>query len=703
MGRSNHTEIHRNPMTVRGLRLKIEATPPWVIRRKVKSFTKVEGYPVTMLLHDRQIAPDQSTRYTRYVRRLETPQAVQEAERIEFDFDPATQILLIHGISIFRDGELTDHAKLDEIEVIRRAGDPDQEIYSGSITALVRLNELRPGDIVDVESSILADDDLFPQHCWFSENLEHSLPVGHQYFSWLSKNHELFKISAPENETHAQYTEEETAWGLQKTWMRESSPALGLPPLLPAGFNPFKKISITSFQSWGEVATEIAELWAQTEKPGKDLPQELAKIQKTYPHSKVELIEALCQFVRDRIRYHPLEVGRLGLIPEDLNTIWERRFGDCKEKTSLLCWLLRESGFDARPALVSLTLRGRVSERLPAPIFEHVVVYLRHDERDYWIDPTLIHRKGSLSKWNSLPFQKALLISKETEGFTEIKQAPPEQDFIRVSESYRFHGNDAFITVRQEFHGAEADEIREGLNSKGKLTLQKIFHKKVKSTRTEAEPTTDLEISDDYQKNIIVLCGEFSAADALSPNPQTGRMICEFTPYSVFEKIHGIDDSDRSLPVGLCHPTEVFHTIELDHPDAKGTVIPKTIINNEFLAFEAGTKNEDTHPTLFYYYRSKAPEVPAKDLHRYRLNLDQIGAVISLVFETNPGRDSKSKPMRQRLNWDEDELEQHNQPLNPQPLKSATGGSAPPLWLFPIGGIVIITVIILILRYAASL
>ncbi|MDB4556018.1 hypothetical protein N9005_02065 [Akkermansiaceae bacterium] len=302
-----------------------------------------------------------------------------------------------------------------------------------------------------------------------------------------------------------------------------------------------------------------------------------------------------------------------------------------------------------------------------------------------------------------MPFQKALLISKETEGFTEIKQAPSEQDFIRVSESYRFKGNDAFITVHHEFHGTEADKIRGDLHSKEKPTIQKIFRKKVKSTRIEAEPTTDLEVSDDLEKNIIVLSGNFSAISALRPNPNTGRMICDFTPYSIFEKIHGIDNSHRIFPVGLCHPTEIFHTIELDHPDAKGTVIPKTIINNEFLTFEAGTKNEDTHPTLFYYYRSKAPEIPVKDLHRYRLNLDQISAVISLVFETNPGRDSKSKPMRQRLNWDEDELDQHDSPHPPQPLKPATNEPVSHIWLFAISGLVIITFIILIVRYAASL
>ena len=480
------SEFHRNPQKLRGLRLKIEESPPWVSRHKVKNLARVDGYPVTMLLLDRQIAPEESTRYTRYVRRLETPQAAQEAGRIEFNFDPARQILLIHAISIFRDGELTNHARLDEIDVIQRERDLDQGIYSGSMTALVLLKDLRAGDIVDVESSLISDDEIFPDHYWFTENLEHPLPVGRQYFSWLSTKHDLFKVSTPEDDGLSNYTEEETEWGLQKNWMRESTPALDLPPLLPLGFNPFKNISITSFESWGQVAREISRLWTGTENPGEELPKELAKIQKAHPGSKIELIEALVAFVRDSIRYQGVEVGRLGLVPEDLKTIWKRRFGDCKEKTSLLCWLLRESGFDAQPALVSVALRGKISERPPAPIFDHVVVYLQHDEQDYWIDPTIISQRGSLSKWNSLPFQKALLISNQTEEFIEIKEAPPGQDFIRVSESYRFDGNDASITVRQEFHGAEADGIRGVLDSNGRSDIQKVFCETVKSTRAEA-------------------------------------------------------------------------------------------------------------------------------------------------------------------------------------------------------------------------
>ena len=694
-------DFHRNPLALRGSRLKVEEPPAWTIRRKVKNLERVDGYPITMLLLDRQIAPDRSARYTRYVRRLETAQAVQEAGRIEFDFDPSTQLLLIHAISIFRDGELTNYAKLDQVEVIQRERDLDKGIYAGSITALILLKDLRTGDVIDVESSIVSDDDIFPNHYWFTENLGHPLPVGHQYFSWLAEDHGGFKVAIDnsDSESGLEEEEEDTEWGLRKTWSRAHTPALDLPPLLPIGLNPFENISITSFQSWGGVAAEIADLWKRTEKPGKKLPQELKNLKKKHSGSEVDLIEALVAFVRDGIRYQGVEVGRLGLVPEDLCTIWERRFGDCKEKTSLLRWLLRKCGFDAHPALVSIELRGKVAGRLPSPIFDHVVVYLQYEDRHYWIDPTVISQRGSLATWNSLPFQKALLISKETSEFLDIAEAPGEQDFVRVSESYHFQGNDASMSVRQEFHGTEADGIRGVLDSNGRSSIQKMFTEMVTSTRPEAELTTDLEVSDDPLTNIIVLSGAFTAPDAFKPNPETGRMMCEFIPHAVIDKIHGIDKSDRKFPLGLLHPTEAFHSIELNHPDAKGAVVPKTIINNEFLEFEAGTKNEEARPTLYYHYRSKAPEVPVKDLHRYRLNLDQMSSVISLVFETNPGRDSKSKPVKHKRHWSDDELESQGLP----PQTSQSGGSSTPIWLYIAGGVSSLLIIMLIIKYAASL
>lgn len=59
------------------------------------------------------------------------------------------------------------------------------------------------------------------------------------------------------------------------------------------------------------------------------------------------------------------------------------------------------------------------------------------------------------------------------------------------------------------------------------------------------------------------------------------------------------------------------------------------------------------------------------------------------------------KPTRQRRNWDQGELENYHPPRPTQPAKSAGFGPSIPVWLFVVGGIVIVKVIILILQYVA--
>ncbi|MGJ8697944.1 MAG: DUF3857 domain-containing transglutaminase family protein [Verrucomicrobiaceae bacterium] len=693
-------DLHRNPDALRGTRLKVEPAPDWVVRRKVKNIGRIDGFPVTMLLLDRQINPDSLVRYTRYVRRLETPQAVQDAGRIEMDFDPATQTLLVHAISIFRNGELTNYANLEDINIIQRERDLEKGIYAGSITALILLKDVRTGDVIDIETSVSSDDAIFPSHYWFTENFEHTLPVGHQYFSWISQNQERFKVSTHPKDTLLE--EEETTWGVRKTWSRESASVLDLPPLLPLGYNPFEHLSLTTFQSWKEVAAEVALLWERTEKPGPDLPSELQTLQTQHPDSPVALIEAIVAFVRDNIRYQGVEIGRLGLVPEELHTIWERRFGDCKEKTSLLCWMLRESGFDAHPALVSTALRGRITDHLPAPIFDHVVVYLNHDEQDYWIDPTVISQRGSLDSWTSLPFEKALLISDQTEDFIQIAEPPPGRDLLKVHEHYRFQGRDATLAVKHEYSGAEADGVRGVLDSNGRTAIQQIFSEIVKSTRSQAELKTDLEVADDPARNIITLQADFTIKDALTNANRGNTLGCEFVPHSIVGKISGIDQQNRTMPLALNHPFEVEHSTRVEHPDAKGAIVPKTIINNEFLEFEAGTRDEKTKPTIYYRYRSKAPEIPIDQLHRYRLNLDQIGSVISLIFETRTDRRSKTTLPSSSRNWQDEELDPevgHQYRPRSQPTHHRSG---PPVWVYVVFGLIGIRILALIIRLATE-
>lgn len=684
---------------MRGTRLVVGPAPEWVIRRTVRSTQRMDSQPVTVLLIDRQINPDLMSRYTRHVRRLETPQSVQEAGRIELNFDPASQKLSIHAISIFREGHLTNMADLDEIKIIQRERELERGIYDGSITALILLKDLRTGDVIDVETSVTSDDAIFSSHYWFDENFEHTLPVSRQYFSWLSKSQERFSIA---DSTEVELSEEETGFGTRKTWEQSKQSAIEIPPALPMGYNPFRTVSITSFQTWNEVAGEVSRLWKRSEKPGELLPEELSSLRKMHGTKPESLIEALVGFVRDRIRYQGVETGRLGLVPDELFVIWERRYGDCKEKTSMLCWMLRECGFEATPALVSTMAWGRIADHLPSPIFDHVVVHLKYEGVDYWMDPTDISQRGRLNDWTSLPFQKALLISPDTMDFIPIPDAPPGRNILIVEEEYSFVGNgcDAEINVKHIYRGTEADRARHALDSQGRVAVQQIFSEIVKSTRASAELKTDMEVSDDADENVLTLRGVFLAPETLKRNQAASNLIAEFVPHSIVGKLCGIDDRPRNHPLALLHPVEVKHSTILNHPDSKGAVVPKVMIDNEFIKFTAGTENGKSSPVIVYHYLTKASEVPEKALRRYRSNLRQISEVIALTYETRGiarATGSKSRPVA-RGSWEEEELN----PIIPrqrgyrEPVHGGSGRNVP-YWLIGVGVFVVFKIIILLM------
>ena len=692
---------HTDPNSLRGTRLLVEPPPEWVVRRKVSGGPRIDAAPVTVLLVDRQINPDLMSRYTRYARRLETPQSVQEAGRIEIDFDPATQKLSIHAISIFRDGKLDNYAELDEIKIIQRERELDKGIYDGNITALILLKDLRTGDVIDVETSITSDDAIFPSHYWFEENFEHTFPVNRQYFSWLSANQERFQIK--DSEITIIPTEEETTYGIRKTWEQEKRPLIELPSFLPLGYNPFKCLAISSFKSWQEVAAEMSGLWKRSEKPGEDLPRELATLKEKHGADELALIEAVVAFVRDQIRYQGVETGRLGLVPDELFAVWDRRYGDCKEKTSMLCWMLRECGFEATPALVSTAMKGRVSDHLPSPIFDHVVVHLLHAGTNHWIDPTDISRRGSLHDWTSLPFQKALLISERTTDFLPIKDAEPGKNLLIVEEEYSFPGNgcDAEIDVKHTYYGTEADRARHALDSQGRVVVQQIFTDIIKSTRPKAELKTDLTVSDDQRMNVLSLEAKFFAPDTLVPNQAASNLIAEFVPHSIVGKLVGFDNKNPIHPLGLFHPVEVKHSTILRHPDTKGAVVPKVIVDNEFIKFVAGTENSGEVPVLTYHFLTKASEIPVKNLSRYRMNLSQISKVISLTYETRGiGRAARSKSHSMRSNWEE-ELNP-NIPIQRGYSRRGDGGSARPFPYWLIGVILFIVIKIILLAISGG-
>src|SRR5581483_6589222 len=77
-------------------------------------------------------------------------------------------------------------------------------------------------------------------------------------------------------------------------------------------------------------------------------------------------------------------------VPHDLSHIAELKLGDCKDFSAATAAILKKLGLDAHIALTNrgVYYDGKADELPTESSFNHAIVYVKADERVYWIDPT---------------------------------------------------------------------------------------------------------------------------------------------------------------------------------------------------------------------------------------------------------------------------------------------------------------------------
>jgi tetratricopeptide (TPR) repeat protein len=149
-------------------------------------------------------------------------------------------------------------------------------------------------------------------------------------------------------------------------------------------------VVLSNFRSW----SEVAEWWWGVAKdrlsPDAAVRAEAARIV-AGKKSDRERIEALHAFVATRIRYLNVSFGLGRMQPRPAGDVLSNKYGDCKDKLTLLAALATSAGLDVRPVLVH-SGRKNLRDAAPGPQqFDHMigVARLGPEPQDWlWLDPT---------------------------------------------------------------------------------------------------------------------------------------------------------------------------------------------------------------------------------------------------------------------------------------------------------------------------
>jgi tetratricopeptide (TPR) repeat protein/transglutaminase-like putative cysteine protease len=151
---------------------------------------------------------------------------------------------------------------------------------------------------------------------------------------------------------------------------------------------------------------------------------------------RAEIAGRLLKQLHAEIRYTGVEFGEAAVVPRKPAEVLARRYGDCKDKATLLVSRLRAEGVPAYVALLLAGYGSDVDADLPAlGVFNHAIVVLPGEPR-LWIDPT-----DEFARVDELPLgdqgRLALIAAAETDALVRIPTAAAAANVMRKTREYR--------------------------------------------------------------------------------------------------------------------------------------------------------------------------------------------------------------------------------------------------------------------------
>jgi Domain of Unknown Function with PDB structure (DUF3857)/Transglutaminase-like superfamily len=311
------------------------------------------------------------------------------------NFDSETKINSMHGWCIPAQGK--DY-EVKEKEAMETAlfGVRDGELVSDLKTKVLAIPAADPGNIVGYE----IEQEVHPyviQDIWSFQREEVPVREAH-YTLQLPAGWEYKAVWMNHPEVAPSGTSGQWQWVV--TDVKAIKPEDSMPPwggvagqmivsLIPPGGSANK-----GFESWADMARWQDGLDRGRRTASPEIKQKVADLTKA-DATPLAKMRSLAQSVQKDVRYVAIQLGIGGWQPHPAADVFTHKYGDCKDKTTLLSAMLQEIGIPSFYVSINTT-RNAVTPQTPATRwFNHVILAVRlpQDVNDPSLRAVLDHPK----------------------------------------------------------------------------------------------------------------------------------------------------------------------------------------------------------------------------------------------------------------------------------------------------------------------
>jgi transglutaminase-like putative cysteine protease len=217
-------------------------------------------------------------------------------------------------------------------------------------------------------------------------------------------------------------------------------PEHNMPPLAEIACN----IRVTTVSSWKEFFSWWNELKDRKTEANDAIREKVAALTEGL-QSPEEKAAALFYFIEREIRYVSINLGQSSYEPAIAPEVFANKYGDCKDKSTLLISMLEAAGISASYVLIPTRDIGSLTKDFPYPFqCNHCIVAIEGTEEYQFLDPA-----GETYPFGYLPSEdqdRDCLILKEPGVFAHTPLAQPRDNGVLQQQTITI-GSDGSIEV----------------------------------------------------------------------------------------------------------------------------------------------------------------------------------------------------------------------------------------------------------------
>ena len=602
------------------------------------------------LLYERQKNPGLKESFAHAVVLMQNETGVQDSGNLSFEFDPSYQELILHHVRIHRNGQVLPRLDKSKIRMIQPESQLNGHVFTGEQTAVLFVEDLRVGDVLDYASTTRGANPVLDGH--FSTRLlvQSGVPVDRQRLRvvWSPTR----PLHLRQHLTPAPPVKSTRPEGTEYVWDFTNLTAIAHEDFTPVAFEPYPYVELSDFDNWARVVEWALPLYNLAE---TNFPPELQKLMDQWQRSATsdeERARMALQFVQDELRYTGLELGPDSYRPAHPFETFERRFGDCKGKVSLLCAILRAMKLEAWPALVHTSAREAIALRLPSPFaFNHVIVKLHLAGRTLWLDPTISHQGGLLGQRYVSPLGKALVVQTGGTSLEDIPPQPKGGTIQHVVSTFNIinYESPVPLTVKTTYRGFGADDMREQFARTDSRDLSKDYLNFYARYYPGIHAQAPMEVSDNRPQNIFTITEHYQITNLWKLDDSSNRWEAFFHADSLVYMLPEPATRLRQRPLRMPFPVRRAQEIVVHLPD-KEWKIPTLTEEVQHEAFVFHHRRQLSGSELHFNYdcETKVPEIPPGQVASYLAKRDQAE---NLMGDTLQRPRQATGSVLAQLNW----------------------------------------------------